>query len=153
MNSSLNPLFCRNSSDSLLIPRKHWIRKAPPNSKKLTYQQIRLVVGIMFQLCPRIETGRFCSSMATNVNKPETALMRSSEYICSTKSSTRTCRLVLPTRATRPISSTSVPPGMGCVKSTLSDETVTILSRLKRVAVINATSSIMWSVVPPNSVS
>ena len=66
--------------------------------------------------------------------------------------STSTLRLVLPTLTTRPTSSTIEPAGIGWLKSMRSVETVTSGRRQKRVAVMNETSSIQASAVPPNRV-
>jgi hypothetical protein len=46
---------------------------------------------------------------------------------------------VLPIFETLPTNSIIVPAGIGCLKSILSDETVTQILRVKRVAVMNAT--------------
>ncbi len=48
-----------------------------------------------------------------------------SEYICSINISTLTFTLLVPTSSTQATSSIKVPPGIGVLKSTLSDDTVT----------------------------
>ncbi len=81
------------------------------------------------------------------------ARSRPSASMPSTKTSTCTLMLVLPTFTTRPINSTMEPAGMEWLKSIRSVETVTSGLRQKRVAVMKDTSSIQARAVPPNRVS
>lgn len=62
---------------------------------------------------------------ATIVNVPFMADSLCSEYICSINISTLTFTLLVPTSSTQATSSIKVPPGIGVLKSTLSDDTVT----------------------------
>ena len=76
----------------------------------------------------------------------------SSLCIVSNSISTSTFKLVLPTWTTLAINSAKVPAGIASLKSTLSEDMVTKGLRQKRVAAINATSSIHASASPPNKV-
>lgn len=63
-------------------------------SQKFVYNESEIEVMFAYHI---IFIGALFSSMATKVNSPETAFSLKSEYISSTKMSTLTFKLVLPT--------------------------------------------------------
>ena len=96
--------------------------------------------------------GFLLSSNATKLSTPTAESSIFSEYISSEKTYTSTFKLVFPTDCTHPTNSANARSGIGFRNWVWSLPTMTKGFVANRVAVMNATSTIVSMIAPPNMV-